>query len=289
MVIRRKAGVPDARRTAVSDQVSGLVGRSWRARTPRTRDPTDRRTPRTRDLRTRRSPRSRRRTCGGRRCSSFGRGFALIIGVATQVLIVRALTQGGLRRVRLRTGARRRRTDPAQPGPGQAAQPLHGHLRGAARLPPHVRGDVPRRRHDPGHQHADHRGALPVQPVPGRVRPRGPGRRPAGADPGLPRPAGGARPGLRLALRRLQQAAGDLLPQVPHGPGAAARRRGRTGPHRRQRHLPRRRLRPRRARRAVCSTSDSSSAPCASGGCSRSSGCARSSSPTGPSSRSRSR
>ena len=76
-----------------------------------------------------------------------GRVLALLIGMATLVILVRGLIEGRVRRLRVRVDPGRCRPHPAQSRSGAAAEPVHGRLRGVRRLSPDVRCHVPRRRH----------------------------------------------------------------------------------------------------------------------------------------------
>ena len=146
--------------------------------------------------------------------------------------------QEPVRRLRLRPRARRSGPGAAQPRTGPAAQPVHGEVPGRARLPADVRSPVPRRRHHRPHQCCvRHRGL----PVPERARRLRPAQRDGGgpvADPGVPVAAAGAGPGVRVAVRGLQQAHRDLLPEVPDGSGSPAGRGARARADRSQCHVP---------------------------------------------------
>jgi O-antigen/teichoic acid export membrane protein len=108
MLIRRRGGVPDARRTAVNDQVTVSAGGRGRDRDPDepedagpedagVRDEADAagaaRGDEVKDPEDTSLAPIQKAHMRGSALLVFGRGFALIIGVATQVLIVRALTK----------------------------------------------------------------------------------------------------------------------------------------------------------------------------------------------------
>jgi O-antigen/teichoic acid export membrane protein len=90
MLIRRRGGVPDARRTAVSDQVTVPAG--GRGERPDPGGPEDAGPEDAGSEDTSLAP-IQKAHMRGSALLVFGRGFALLIGIATQVLVVRALSK----------------------------------------------------------------------------------------------------------------------------------------------------------------------------------------------------